>query len=356
MLTEEMILSKYQNYSSILEIKKLYINKEEIEDISIISKMENLEILSLSSNNISSLYPLSKCINLREIYLRNNNINSFEELYHLKNLPKLIGLWIEGNPISKNISYIERVSHILPQLQNLDNINIFLVKKGDKINTIKIGHSEEKKLPKKYYGQNSKISKSNRKKMFLRKIFSYFETSRARAYINKSNELRLQKRKNLVKKINLSELKFNFNKIAKTERKSNKNFKKIKIKIISQKNNLFNNNMNSKYLGKDQKNISPIPKPIVRDKNIVQKFFIQNNNIPLEEKRISFISNKFLYKKIYNQNDEDKIKINKCDFDNENNEKNYVVKAVYLLVDKLNVQDLLSLREVVDKKISILLN
>ena len=345
MLTEEMILSKYQNYSSILEIKKLYINKEEIEDISIISKMENLEILSLSSNNISSLYPLSKCINLREIYLRNNNINSFEELYHLKNLPKLIGLWIEGNPISKNISYIERVSHILPQLQNLDNNNIFLVKKGDKINTIKRGHSEEKKLP-----------KSNRKKMFLRKIFSYFETSRARAYINKSNELRLQKRKNLVKKINLSELKFNFNKIVKTERKSNKNFKKIKIKIISQKNNLFNNNMNSKYLGKDQKNISPIPKSIVRDKNIVQKFFIQNNNIPLEEKRISFISNKFLYKKIYNQNDEDKIKINKCDFDNENNEKNYVVKAVYLLVDKLNVQDLLSLREVVDKKLSILLN
>ena len=345
MLTEEMILSKYQNYSSILEIKKLYINKEEIEDISIISKMENLEILSLSSNNISSLYPLSKCINLREIYLRNNNINSFEELYHLKNLPKLIGLWIEGNPISKNISYIERVSHILPQLQNLDNNNIFLVKKGDKINTIKRGHSEEKKLP-----------KSNRKKMFLRKIFSYFETSRARAYINKSNELRLQKRKNLVKKINLSELKFNFNKIVKTERKSNKNFKKIKIKIISQKNNLFNNNMNSKYLGKDQKNISPIPKSIVRDKNIVQKYFIQNNNIPLEEKRISFISNKFLYKKIYNQNDEDKIKINKCDFDNENNEKNYVVKAVYLLVDKLNVQDLLSLREVVDKKLSILLN
>ena len=356
MLTEEIILSKYPNYSSILEIKKLYICKEEIEDISILSKMKNLEILSLSSNKISSLYPLSNCINLSEIYLQNNNINSFEELNHLKNLSKLKALWLKGNPISKNISYIERVSHILPQLQNLDNNNIFLVKKSDKINVIKRGHSEKKKLPEKYYAQNSKISKSNRKKMCLRKIFSYFEPSRESVYITNSNELSIQKRKNLVKKINISELKFNFNKIGKTERKSNKNFKNIKIKIISQKNNLFNNYMINKNLGKGQKKISPSQKPIVKDNYNVQKSFIQNNNTPLKEKRISFISNKFLYKSINNQKDEDKIKINKYQNENENNEKNYVVKAVYLLVDKLNVQDLLSLREVVDKKISILLN
>lgn len=359
-----MILSKYPNYSSILEIKKLYICKEEIEHITIITKMENLEILSLSSNKISSLYPLSNCINLREIYLQNNNINSFEELYHLKNLSKLKTLWLEGNPISKNISYIERVSNILPQLQYLDNNNIFLVKKCNKINVIKRGLSEEKKLPKKYYSHNSKVSLNNRKKICLRKIFSYFEPSSDRAYINISNESSIQKGKNLVKKINLSEFKYNSNKKVKTERNSKKNFKKIKLKIKSQKNNLCNNNIFNNHLFKDKKvfkkkiciNISPSPKPIIRDNYDVQKSFIQNNNSASKEKKISFIANIFLYKKIFNQKDNDKIRLNKCEYENKNDEENCVVKAVYLLVDKLNVQDLLSLREVVDKKISILLN
>ena len=364
MLTEEIILSKYPHYSSISEIKKLYICREEIEDISLISKMKNLEIISLTSNNISSLYPLSKCINLREIYLRNNNINSFEELYHLKNLSKLKTLWLEGNPISKNISYIEQVSYILPQLQNLDNNNMFLVKKSDKNNSIKKGHSEEKKLPKKNYAQNSRISKSNRKKICLRKIFSYFEPSSERSYINTSNELRIQKRKNLFKKINLSELKFNLSKNGNTERKPKKNFKKIKIKIKNQKINLFNNNMIRNHLGNAQEiskkkisiKISPITKPIIRDNYNVQKSFVQNNNSGLKGKKKSFIANKFLYKKVYNQKDDDTLKINKFEYENENNENSCIVKAVYLLVDQLNIQDLLSLREVIDKKISVLLN
>ena len=145
--------------------------------------------------------------------------------------------------------------------------------------------------------------------MFLRKIFSYFEPSRESVYITKSNELSIKKRKNLVTKINVSELKFNFNKKGKTKRKSNKNFKNIKIKITSQKNNLFNNNILSKNLGKGQKRISPSPKPIVRYNYNIQKSLIQNNNTPLKEKKISFIDNKILYKRIYNQKDEDKIKI-----------------------------------------------
>lgn len=102
MLTKEFILSKYLKFSDITEIKNLIIFSEDIHDISILSKMPNLEILSLSSNKISSLSPLSICLNIREIYLRNNNINSFEELYYLKPLFNLKILWLEGNPICKD--------------------------------------------------------------------------------------------------------------------------------------------------------------------------------------------------------------------------------------------------------------
>ena len=152
MLTKEIILSKYSKYSNISQITKLNIWGEDIEDISIISKMPNLEVLSLSANKISSLFPLSYCLNMREIYLRNNNIDSFEELYHLTNLPKLKILWLEGNPICKDFFYKEKVLNILPKLHNLDNKNILLYK-----NEKKRGQSEEQKLTKNEYDYNANI-------------------------------------------------------------------------------------------------------------------------------------------------------------------------------------------------------
>lgn len=79
MLTKEIILCKYPKYSNIKDIIKLYIFDEDIENISIILKMSNLEILSLPSNIITSLSALSYCVNMRQIYLRNNNISSFEK-------------------------------------------------------------------------------------------------------------------------------------------------------------------------------------------------------------------------------------------------------------------------------------
>ena len=47
----------------------------------------------------------------------------------------------------------------------------------------------------------------------------------------------------------------------------------------------------------------------------------------------------------------DKFTIN-TNFNNNNN--NYVMQAIYLLVDKMNVNDLMSLKDVINQKISIL--
>ena len=127
MLTKEIILSKNPNYIEISSIKKLNICSNDISDISILSKMINLEILLLPSNKISSLYPLSKCKNLREINLRNNKVFSFDELYFLKNLNKLKVLCLRGNPISHNDNYVEKILEILPNLHYLDNQPISFV-------------------------------------------------------------------------------------------------------------------------------------------------------------------------------------------------------------------------------------
>ena len=109
--------------------------------------MPNLEILSLSSNKISSLSTLSICLNIREIYLRNNNINSFEELYYLKPLFNLKILWLEGIPICKDRNYQEKVLYLLPQVKYLENENCQIKKGKNKTQKEKM-QSEEKKYRK----------------------------------------------------------------------------------------------------------------------------------------------------------------------------------------------------------------
>ena len=367
MLTKENILSKYSKYSNISEITKLNIWGEDIEDISIISKMPNLEILSLSSNKISSLYPLSHCLNLREIYLRNNNIYSFEELYHLKKLPKLKVLWLEGNPISCDILYIEKVLNILPHLHNLDNKNMTLYK-----NMRKKGQSEEQKLIKNKYDLNANIIKSSKKKILLRRVFSYFEPSNDNGIIETSNDISLGQNKNKkdnsnIKKVDLTEFKIKFSTKGKSARKERKNFKKIKLKIKNNnKYNFGNNYMIDNYIGNvpkisDKKltvDTNPNTKPVIRDNIIVQNSIVQQNNSDLKEqndffknKKIIF-GNKNMYKNINNFKSDDKISMNINKYENNNN--NNLMQAVNLLIDKMNIHDLLYLKEYINKRITIL--
>ena len=368
MLTKELILTKYPKYSNIKEIKKLDIWGEDIENISIISKMPNLEILSLSSNKISSLSPLSYCLNMREIYLRNNNIYSFEELHHLKNLTKLKVLWLEGNPITKDIFYTEKVLNILPKLHNLDNKSILFYKNGRKR-----GQSEEQKLIKNEFDYNANYIKSNRKKILLRRVFSSFEPSNDG--INEtSNEVSVRQKKNKndnfnIKKVDISEFKIKFNNKGKSAKKDRKNFKKIKLRIKNDNKinyNLCNNFMMYNNLGNVPRvpnrkltvDTNPNPKPIIRDNITVQNSIIHQNSSDFKEhnnfniKKISFFSNRELYKNMYRYKNDDKISININN--NENDSNNNLMKAVNLLVDKMNIQDLLSLKEIINKKIEIL--
>ena len=379
MLTKELILSKYPKISSLKDIKKLNIWGEDIEDISIISNMSQLEILSLSSNRISSLCSLSNCLNLREIYLRNNNIYSFEELNHLKNLPNLKILWLEGNPICKDIFYIKKVLNILPKLKNLDNKNMYLYKR-DKISAKKRGQSEDQKLKKNECDYNANvISNMNKKKFCLRRVFSYFDSSNEGRYIDISNNVSLSQNKDnnkdIIKNTNSSEFKIKFNINGKSERKEKKSFKRIKLRM---KNQNINNNLSKNFIvnnyvsnipkiSSNKKTVGADPKPIIRENITVHNSIIHNNFSDLKEQnvlknnKISFVSNKVLYNNIFGNKNDNRINIS-----NNNNENNiiinsnisnnsYVMKAVYLLIDKMNIKDLISLKEVIDKKINFLM-
>jgi Leucine-rich repeat (LRR) protein len=356
MLTKEYILSKYDKFSDITEIKKLNIYGEDIQDITIISKMPNIEILSLSSNKISSLSPLSICLNMRELYIRNNNINSFRELKHLRPIRNLKVLWLEGNPICKDNFYRDKVLNILPQVKILDNKNRCISKYEKEIKNKKRLKSVQQKKNKYDFDYNANISKSNRKKILLRRVFSYLDSTNDGKIIETSNEISLnnQNKKNnknffLNKKNDLSELKLIFHTKGNSDKKDKQFFRKLKLKIKKEenKNNFYlgNNNMFNNYLGNapriSKKKLTvetnpitnPMPRIKERDSTTVQ------NSISIE----AFKGN--MFRNINN----DKFTIN-----NNCNNSNYIMKAIYLLVDKMNVNDLISLKDAINQKIAIL--
>ena len=345
MLTKEFILSKYPNITDITEIKKLNLYAEDLLDISLISKMPKIEVVSLSSNQISSLSPLTNCLNVREIYLRNNNIDSFKELTHLKHLMNLKVLWLEGNPICNDIYYREKVFNILPQVIFLDNKKRII--KRERINNRKRNQSEQKQR-KNEFDYDANISKSNRKKILLRRVFSYFDTTNDAKINETPNDISVKqniKHNNFMfgnKKGDLSEFKILFSHKGNSKKQL---FKKLKLKIKNEQNNnnCFNNKNNifNNYLGNAPKiskrkltvETNSRPMPLIVDTTTVQ------NSISIEGNKGNILKN------ILNE---------KYNINNNGNNNNYVMQAIYLLVEKMNVQDLMSLKCAINKKISIL--
>ena len=338
MLTKEFILRKNPKISDISSITKLNIYLEDIQDISILSSMPKLEYLCLSCNEISSLLPLSKCIYLREIYLRNNKISSFEELYHLRHLFNLKILWLEGNPICNDKFYRNKVLNILPQIISLDNKNRKI--KKERPNTTIRNLSEKKELKNKLDKNDiNNISKSHRKKILMRRVFSNYNdtnddinTEITSNISLKQNNIKYNNYLYSEKKRDLTELKIRFNSRAHNEQKekdkNKKMYKKLKLKLKTEENK--NNNI---HIHPILNKLFYIPK--IGDNNITVQ-----NSIRQEEK-FNFFRNE----------NRDKLFVNNCFGNN-----NYVMKAIYLLVDKMNVNDLVTLKKVINKRISILSN
>lgn len=125
MLTKDLLFQKFPSKNpSLSDIKNINMWGKGLTDISIISHLPNIEVVSLSVNNISSLEPFSKCYKLKELYLRKNQISSFTEIKHLTKLKALKILWLQENPICEFPSYRSKIIEMLPQLAKLDNIAI----------------------------------------------------------------------------------------------------------------------------------------------------------------------------------------------------------------------------------------
>lgn len=122
-LTEHTVLARTRA-QDLKSVRKLNAWGSELTDVSIVKKLPNVEVLSLSVNCISTLEDFSHCHNLQELYIRKNSICELGEIRHLRDLSKLRNLWLADNPCAEGEDYRLTVIRALPQLQKLDNLPI----------------------------------------------------------------------------------------------------------------------------------------------------------------------------------------------------------------------------------------
>lgn len=124
-LTEDMIVARTR-VSDMNHVKKLNCWGAELSDISVLRKLSNVEVLSLSVNTITTLEDIQHCKNLQELYIRKNAIPNLTQICWLRDLPRLKNLWLEENPCAAGDPelYRQTVIRNIPQLQKLDNVVI----------------------------------------------------------------------------------------------------------------------------------------------------------------------------------------------------------------------------------------
>lgn len=107
-LTAEHILTRTKA-ENLEQVKNLNLWGNDIDDVSILRQMTNVEVLSLSVNKISSLRHFRYCTKLCELYLRKNLISDITEVRYLSKLRSLRVLWLWDNPCAERSDYREYI-------------------------------------------------------------------------------------------------------------------------------------------------------------------------------------------------------------------------------------------------------
>lgn len=105
-------------------IRQLNICGLGIVDIGVLRQCPNLEVVSLSVNEVSDLGALSTLPFLREIHVRRNQVSDINQVLHLKRLRNLQALNLSDNPVSRDANYRKFVIAAIPSLRQLDEKSI----------------------------------------------------------------------------------------------------------------------------------------------------------------------------------------------------------------------------------------
>ena len=106
------------------ELRILYLQSNLIPRIENVGKLKKLEYLNLALNNITKVENLTGCESLNKLDLTVNFVHELTSIESLKENKFLKELYLTGNPCTQYEGYREYVVATLPQLRQLDGIEV----------------------------------------------------------------------------------------------------------------------------------------------------------------------------------------------------------------------------------------
>jgi len=317
-LTIETIMNRTK-CDKLTAIKNLNLWGNDLEDITCISQVPNLEVISFTVNKIKSLKSFGNLTYLRELYMRNNKISNFDEIKHLKSCLSLKTLSLNENPISEMPNYREMVINYLPQLIKLDDKIISNEEKSSFHKGKELNNEKDEKSKKGRYeneGFNQQVVSLNEKRN-SEKTISKVVVSDVNNFNDENDELEYVEK-----------------------RKSNKNYK----------TNTNTSNLNKNRINEMTYDLNSSANQVETKKN---KSNLNNDN---KQKQIQYEKD-YYYNNDYEINQEEDLS-NTRHVDEERiseNSKN-ILKSIDYLLDNLGLYELKLLRNHIDNKIESMLD
>lgn len=286
--------------------KKFSFNNKHLKNMPLIDNLNNIEILFLNDNEISTLSFCQNLPNLKELYMVNNKICDLKEIDYLYMCKKLHIIYLKGNPIQLNDNqlYIKKIRNVVSSIKIIDGLKII---PSNKLNLYMFLKGNKRNRYVKYFNKNIFYKK------FKNKNIIYKNITRTEG----SNETEPNKIYKIMKE---------YRNVEKNEKISQKH-SHFNIKKSNSGNKIFNYIKFNYTLNKKEK--------------------------PEMKRRKSEVK---LIKRIIDKNDESSYTNKLIGISNEESKNefrdNYIFNSVSLLLNGLNLLQLKQLQNYVHKKLS----
>ena len=289
--------------------KKVSFNNKKLRNMPIIKHFNQIEILFLNDNEISTLSFCQDLPNLKELYMKNNKISDLKEIDYLSLCKNLHTLYLKGNPIQlkNNQIYMKKIKRTAPSVKNIDGIKNI---PNQKLHLYIFIKNSEKNNNKHYFNRDLLSENIKAKNNIIRKDINSTDKNRERIINN--NKQKIYK---------------DYKSVDNTDKKNHH----IKLKKYNNGKKIWNyvnfndtiNNLNEKT-----------------DRRRKSDYAVIKRMIDKSEEN-SCVNNLNIFSKEENQNEI---------------ERNNIFNSVNLLLNGLNLLQLKELHNYVNKKLSTKLN
>lgn len=101
-------------------LTELYISENGIEKIENLEANKQLEILDLAKNKVSKIENISHLEELTDLWMNHNNVEKWQDVDEIKHNKKLDTIYLEANPIAKDVQYRMKLKLAAPWLNKID--------------------------------------------------------------------------------------------------------------------------------------------------------------------------------------------------------------------------------------------